>query len=190
MQIISASMLCATCIEKPSVYNRCIGLYRYEGGARKLITEFKFKAKFAAGKFLAEKLAEEIITHYHSEKTPDGIFVIPLHYTRLGQRGYNQSLLLAQRVARLTEIPLITNGLRKLHATAAQSSLNSAAERAHNLRNSFSMNCEVETKQLESVIIIDDVVTTQATLKEAAKTLRRSGVKTITCFCIARANLN
>lgn len=188
MQTLTASMLCATCINKPSAYQRCIALYRYEGGAQKLITEFKFKAKFAAGKFLAEELAEKINAHYAGKKTPDALLAIPAHYTRLARRGYNQSLLLAKGVARLTQIPLISNGLYKSKATPAQSSLKSAVARAQNLQNSFSVDPKLLTRRIESVAVIDDVVTTQATLNEAAKTLRAYGIKTVTCFCIARAN--
>jgi ComF family protein len=190
MQTISTSMLCARCITKPVTAHRCIGLYRYEDGARKLITEFKFKAKFAAGKFLAEELAKLINAHYRGTEAPDGLLAIPLHRARLAQRGYNQSLLLAQRIAHLTGIPLLTQKLSKRHATPAQSSLNSAAERAQNLRNAFAVHSDWDTQHLNCVILIDDVVTTQATFNEAATTLHRGGVKIINCFCVARANLN
>jgi ComF family protein len=155
MQGISVSNVCSTCLTAPWAFQRCIALYRYEGSARKLVTEFKFKAKFSAGKFLAETLAEEINAYYVGNKAADALLAIPLHYARLARRGYNQSLLLAQTIARLTDIPLIANGLSKHHATPAQSSLNSAAARSQNLRSSFCTNWQIRAQRLESVVVID-----------------------------------
>jgi len=186
MDIASDSMLCASCIAKPATFDRCIALYRYQDGARKLVTEFKFNAKFAAGRYLAEQLAEKVNTHYRHQTKPDAVLPIPMHRTRLLTRGYNQSLLLAQRISHLTDIPIISHGLHKPKATPAQSSLDSAAARSSNLRGAFKIKpWGVSTN---SVILIDDVVTTQATLREATNTLLAAGVNTVTCFCVARAN--
>ncbi len=184
----SLSTVCPTCVTAPWAFQRCIALYRYEGSARKLVTEFKFKAKFSAGKFLAEMLAEEINAHYAGIQTPDALLAIPLYYARLASRGYNQSLVLAQTIARLTHIPLMVGGLVKSHATPAQTSLSSAAARSRNLRSSFCVDWQIRAQLMESVVVVDDVMTTGATLNEVAKTLRRGGVKTVMCFCVARAN--
>ena len=188
MRTSSNTMLCAPCIKAASHYDRCVALYRYETSARTLVTKFKFEAKFAAGQFLAEQLSASINAHYRDKKPPNAILAIPLHSTRLLGRGYNQSLILAQRVAHTTQIPLISHGLCKPRATPAQTSLNSASARTRNLLNSFAVNSKIREQELESVIIIDDVVTTGATLNEAAKTLLLGGVKKVVCFCVARAN--
>jgi ComF family protein len=183
----SATSICALCLKNAPAYHRCCALYRYESSASKLITDFKFNANFAAGKFLAEQLARKISSHYRDNLLADAMIAIPLHYTRLASRGYNQSLILAQAIGRRTKIPLINDGLYKRHATPAQTSLNSATARTQNLRGSFRVSEHIKSKGINSVIIIDDVVTTQATLNEAAKTLAANGVKKVTCFCVARA---
>ncbi len=188
MPTIAATSICAMCLKNPPNYHRCFALYQYASSARKLITDFKFNANFAAGKFLAEQLAIKIRSHYRFKQSPDAIIAIPLHYTRLASRGYNQSLIMAQTIEQRTQIPLIADGLTKRHATPTQTSVGSASARMQNLRGSFCASEKLQTKQLSSILIIDDVVTTQATLSEAAKVLTAKGVNKVTCFCVARAD--
>ncbi len=179
--------LCFKCIKAAPKYNRCIPLYRYEAGAKMLITDFKFGSKFAAGEFLANELALSVSNFYRNTKAPNILVPVPLHISKLARRGFNQSLQLARGVAKATGIPLADSCLKKNRATPAQSSLSTAAERRRNLRGSFSLKLPFSASGIKSVALIDDVVTTQATINEISEVLVDGGFEEVNCFCVARA---
>ena len=107
---------------------------------------------------------------------------IPLHQARLRQRGYDQALELARPLATALDLPLRCDLLQRVRATAAQSQLD-AASRRRNLRGAF----RAEGRELPAhVALVDDVMTTGATLDAAARTLLGAGARSVVAFVVAR----
>jgi predicted amidophosphoribosyltransferase len=108
---------------------------------------------------------------------------IPLHRARLRERGYDQALELARPLARELRLPLLDDALLRLRNTPAQSRLD-AAHRRRNLRDAFAWRSAAAIPA--HVVLIDDVMTTGATLHAAARTLRRAGVLRVDAWVCAR----
>ena len=114
----------------------------------------------------------------------DIIMPVPLHYTRLIKRRYNQSALLCNELGKLTNIKIDNLSLVRHRKTRPQVEL-SGIERQRNVRNVFSIK-NVEVVKNKRVLLIDDVLTTGATLKECAYALKRSGAKSVDNLTLGR----
>ncbi len=181
LPLASPALACATCLRRPPVYTKAICAFEYAFPINRLLQRFKFHQDLAAGRLLAEYL----LTVVSAADRPQVLIPVPLHWQRLRERGYDQALELAKPLARQLKLPLISHGLTRQHATAAQTQA-SAAARRRNVRRAFFVN----TKQLPShVALIDDVMTTGATVSECARTLRRAGVERVDVWTVARVRL-
>jgi len=116
----------------------------------------------------------------------DGIVPVPLSKEALLQRGFNQTLLLARALSRHRKVPVYPNVLRKKRHTRPQIGLG-ARERSSNLRNAFQVVGPVAKKRL---ILLDDVMTTGATVRECSKMLVRAGAKEVVVVTLARSPLD
>ncbi len=114
----------------------------------------------------------------------DVVTAVPLHPNRLRTREFNQSLLLAQEISRLRKIPLSIDAMVRIRETTPQVGLHKK-EREENLAGAFQVIRESEVRD-RRILLIDDVYTTGATLKEAAKMLMRSGAKEVIVVTLAR----
>ena len=155
-----------------NAYSSCT----YNRIMRQQLHQFKFGGK----SYLYQGFGEILI--YTIEETElkdkiDAITFVPMHRKRKAQRGYNQSELLAQYVARGLELPLLDNHIVKAKWTVEQNKLG-RAERKVNLIDSFKA---INTEDIDGkeILIIDDIITTGATMEECAKTLMEAGAKTI-----------
>jgi ComF family protein len=110
------------------------------------------------------------------------VIALPLHRSRLRARGYDQALELARPLARALQLPLLEGALRRTRATTPQSEL-SALARRRNLRGAFA--CDGAALPAH-VVLVDDVMTTGATLHAAARALRRAGVERVDAWVCAR----
>jgi len=115
----------------------------------------------------------------------DGIVPVPLTARALRQRGFNQTLLLARVLSRLTKVPVSMDLLYKKRETLPQIGLG-AKERQSNLRGAFKVVGNARGKRL---ILLDDVMTTGATVRECSKALIRAGAKEVVVVTLARASL-
>jgi len=102
----------------------------------------------------------------------------------LHERGFNQSQLLAARISKRLGIPLLTDACQRVRDTPPQSSL-PWKERSKNIRDAFSMRPDVDVQGMH-VTIIDDVMTTGASLDEIARTLKQVGAKKVSAWVVAR----
>jgi ComF family protein len=109
---------------------------------------------------------------------------VPLYRTRQRQRGFNQSALLAGAVARTLGRPLLRRALVRLRPTATQTHL-TAAERMHNVEDAFRVR-DGRAVEGRRMLLVDDVMTTGATLDECAAVLMASGTKDVVCLTLAR----
>jgi ComF family protein len=114
---------------------------------------------------------------------PDCIIPVPLHSRRLRERGYNQALEIARPLAKHLNIPIDVTSFRRIKATVPQAML-SYDDRANNIRGAFAINKAISYKH---IVVIDDVITTGATITEFCKTLLQSGDVTIEVWALARA---
>jgi ComF family protein len=146
----------------------------------RLLPRFKFHGDLAAGRLLAQLLADACAEWAR----PDALVPIALHRTRLRQRGYDQALELARPVAHRHGIVLCPQLLVRHRATAPQSAQADAATRRRNLRDAFSVPAGAALPA--HVALVDDVMTTGATLHAAAKALRRAGVARVDAWVCAR----
>lgn len=177
-----AAPVCGACLRSPPPFDAAWSSFRYAHPLDLLEARFKFHADLAAGRVLSDLLIERF--RIDAPALPDAIVPVPLHRARLRARGYNQALELARPLARSLAIPLRDDRLVRTRATDAQSALDAKARR-RNLRGAFTV--EAGAPLPAHVALFDDVMTTGATLREAALTLRRAGVARVDAWALARA---
>ena len=172
-------VVCGRCLRRPpplaSVRSACL----YAAPLDRLLPRFKFHGDLAAGRLLARLLAEACA----SAPRPQALLPVPLHRARLRSRGYDQALELATPLARALDLDLHADLLLRTRATAAQSRL-SAAARRRNVRDAFAVRPGLALPA--HVALVDDVMTTGATLHAAARALHRAGVQRVDAWVCAR----
>jgi len=172
--------LCGQCQRRPPPWQAAWAPFRYGWPLDRLESRFKFGADLAAGRVLATLWQREP----RPPSLPPALLVVPLHRQRLRQRGYNQALELARPLARALGVPLHVDALRRVRPTGAQTERD-AADRRRNVRGAFAVR--EGTALPAHVALLDDVMTTGATLAEAARVLRRAGVRRVEVWALARA---
>ncbi len=153
---------------------------RYCGPVAHALRLFKYRARTDLAPSLADLACRALPAHAWSLVLP-----LPLHPRRLVQRGYNQSGLLASEIARRRRLPLNHDLLARVQATAPQAKL-SRAERLGNVTDAFAAKPQVARSP--HVLLVDDVVTTGATLAAAATALYRAGVQRVDAVAVAVAD--
>ncbi len=210
----SIELMCADCRKgkRPFAVARAFGIYEYE--LRDIILLLKFKGKrklaeelgtLALNKLRNNKLIDEV----------DAVVPVPLYWQRKRKRGFNQAELLAAYLSKQLNLPLLTGYLRRIKNTPPQSQVD-AKERAKNVRGAFKVrepcwrivkglahlalfrlkgkkirnwNFWAPTNYLKgkTILLIDDIFTTGATVSECARILKKAGAKEVRVFTIARA---
>ena len=164
---------------KPGVFESSVAMLRYEFPVDIAIKALKFKRQL----FYAPAFAEVLCAgRKHLPKDIDSVLPVPLHWSRKMKRGFNQASELAKPVADDLDLELVRR-VRRCKATPFQSGLG-AAERRRNLKQAFVVRSRMTTRH---VLIVDDVVTTGATLTELGKVLLRNGVQKVSALTVARA---
>ncbi len=181
------SSICGKCLnQNPAwAFDRSIALFSYEEPIIPLITAIKFQSRLVYSQLLAKLLLRRWRDFYGEQQPPDCIIPMPLHPQRIRERGFNQALELAKPLAQFSKIPLLRQHCVRNKATIPQSSLGDAKQRQNNVANAFI----VPAKPARHVAIIDDVVTTGATVNALSTALRSSGVEQIDVWCCARTQL-
>ncbi len=169
--------VCGRCLTLNPRYDATIAALAYEFPADVLVQALKFRGELALAPFLADLLLKCI-----SIRRVDCVVPVPLSAARLRGRGYNQSLEIARHVARATGTRLEAELCERSRDTPAQMDL-PLAERAKNVRGAF--NCP-RLVAGATVAVLDDVMTTGATLDEVAATLKRAGAARVENWVIAR----
>lgn len=179
---------CGQCLAEQPPQDQTIALFSYEFPIDRLITHTKFSGKTVYAKVLGHLLAQKIQNSYVNSELPEAIIPVPLSKQRLQQRGFNQATLIAKPIARNLGIPLLLRHCERIIHTDEQSSLN-ANKRRHNVRNAFAVRKPLVNKRkqaLRHIAIVDDVMTTGATLEALAKALLKYDVEKIDFWVIAR----
>lgn len=172
---------CHDCRTRKPYYAEVWAPYAYCSPLQDAIALFKYQGKVA----LADALATLLIQTLPPELEGDVLMPIPLHPNRLRQREFNQSLLLADRVATVMKCPVSYRNLIRLIDTEPQTTLPRSA-RLHNLRRAFALHAPQEVAG-KRILLIDDVFTTGTTSNECAKILCKAGAERVTVLALARS---
>jgi ComF family protein len=173
--------VCFNCTENPGCLTHLRSLYRYERDVRRLVHTFKFGDQSCLAPELGRLLAEGFEQH---ELEADVIVPVPLTGFRRRTRGYNQSLLLAKEVSKLTAVA-VAESLRRSGHSVAQAGSASAEERRRNVEDVYSMSKGADVIGAH-VLLVDDVATTGATLNACAAVLLEAGAASVSALTLAR----
>lgn len=179
---VAPGSLCGLCRTQPPPFAsaRAVGLYR--GYLKSLILRMKFrpdaKAAFALGGLLAGSYPE-----LFGDLAPGAVVPVPLHTERFLEREFDQSVLMARELARRMGWPL-KSWLRRTRPTPRQTTLSRAGRRA-NVRGAFALAWRASPEG-KTVLLVDDILTTGATAREAARVLVRSGAEAVHVYTAAR----
>lgn len=181
---------CGRCISRPPPFSHTLFAFEYTGAAAQLIQSFKFNEALILSQFFAESIADKMLANQPLCPLPDVLLPIPLHTQRLKRRSFNQSYELARCIGLRLNIPVYKQLIRRRRATALQTSLR-RQDRENNLKDAFSLT-SAAAKRLKGkrVALVDDVITTGATMREVAKTLTRAKPDEITVIAIAKTQPN
>jgi len=175
----SASVLCGACEARPPAYDWGRAAARYEGPLREALHALKFGGRRA----LARPLADLLVEQCGAALPADAVVVpVPLGRDRERARGFNQAALIAGRAAKRLGLGLERRWLARVRATSPQSEL-AAAERSANVRGAFRASPEVRGRH---VLLVDDVMTTGATLAECARAVAAAGAARVGVLAVAR----
>jgi len=172
-------MYCAHCQHTPPFFTQTLPLFSYSYPINHLIIDAKFRQNLT----ILTLLAELMVQHIDYQQIPDALIPVPLHSKRLRERGYNQSLEIAKMMARQLRIPLATSACQRIRYTTPQAQL-SGNQRKINLQDAFRTG--QLKKQWQHVVLIDDVMTTGATVNELATVLLQAGIQRVDVWCCAR----
>ena len=171
-----AAAVCGSCINRSPHFDATLALWRYEFPCDGLVQALKYGAQLALAGFFARSLASRPLPEV------DVVLPMPLHAKRLAERGFNQALEIARGLARYRGTPIEPRGVLRVKNTPPQTEL-PYEDRAKNVRGAF--RCELDLSGA-SVAVLDDVMTTGATLNELARVLKRAGARRVENFVIAR----
>ena len=170
---------CGACLRQPPHFDATLALFRYEFPLDRLVQALKYAHRLAAADFLGRELARLA----PPVPLPDLVLPVPLAAQRLAERGFNQALELARPLAGLLGVPLGLGRVHRRRDTAPQAGL-PWKERAQNIRHAF--ECDIDLSGMD-VLVVDDVMTTGATLDELARTLKGRGARRVENRVVARA---
>ena len=168
--------VCGSCLNRPPHFDTTLALWRYEFPCDRLVQALKYRARLALAGFFARNLASRPLPEI------DLVVPMPLHPRRLAERGFNQALEIARGVARHLGRPIEPRGVLRVKNTLPQARL-PFDERAKNVRGAFL--CKLDLSGA-SIAVVDDVMTTGATLNELARVLKRAGATRVENLVIAR----
>ncbi|MFT6733689.1 MAG: ComF family protein [Polaribacter sp.] len=178
---------CGQCLKISPPYDRSISAFHYQSPISDFITQFKYSAKLELLPIMVDYLILAIEKSLNLESSakirkPDLLIPVPLFYKKRNKRGFNQSRLIAKALSNYFNIPISGSEIIRTKQTQTQASLD-AIQRKRNLKNAF----EITQNLPERIVIIDDIVTTGATVSELASVALKRGAKHIEIWSLARA---
>lgn len=171
--------LCGACLRHPPAFDRTCAALVYRFPVDRMIPRFKYHAQLALAPALGHSLADRVA----DAPRPDLAVAMPLHPARIRARGFNHAAEIARSVTHRLGLPLDLDACRRIRDTPPQQGLKRDARR-RNLRGAFA--CAGDVAGLR-IAIIDDVMTTGASLDALAAALKRAGAADVDCWVVARA---
>jgi ComF family protein len=180
---VASRTVCGRCLAEPPRFSRARAALTYDDASRPLILRFKHGDDLQAAPLFVTwmlRAGEALLAD------ADEIVPVPLHRWRLFSRRYNQAAELARGLAKRSGVPAMTDGLIRVRRTPSQGVLGREARR-RNVQGAFRPNPErVEVLRGKRVLLIDDVMTSGATVSACATALKRAGVRTVDVLTVAR----
>lgn len=170
--------LCGACLKHPPAFDRTHAALTYAFPLDRMIPRLKYHGQLAIAPVLGECLAQAV---EHAPR-PDRLMAMPLHATRIRERGFNHATEIARTVARQFDLPLDLASCRRTRDTPPQMGLKHDARR-RNVRGAFACSDEIQGQR---IALIDDVMTTGTSLDELAATLKQAGAREVSCWVVAR----
>lgn len=175
--LASQGEVCGSCLSNPPFFDYTRALFIYQYPVDALLQAFKYQHQLHLG----QTFANVSLTHFHPSNI-DCILPMPMHPSRLQERDFNQSLELAKGIAKHWQLPLALSHCQRIKNTPPQASL-PLKDRVRNIKGAFRCDDYFKGKR---VAILDDVMTSGASLNELAKTLKQVGAIEVVCWVIAR----
>ena len=177
----SKQMICAKCLTKPPKLEGLKAVFSYDNFSKNLILPFKHADRTDVVPYLSKLMyqrGKDILSDC------DYIIPVPLHWQRLMKRKYNQAALLAVQLEKLSDKKCLLTTLKRIKKTENQGH-KTKEERLENIKDAFFISRPERIKG-KSIVLVDDVYTTGATLNECAKVLIKAGAKSVKALVIAR----
>lgn len=180
---VDEEFVCYACAEKRPYFERARSAVRYRGVAQGLLRRFKYHRHVWVSEDLARLLGVCVEAHY-AAVVFDAVIPVPLYPVRRRERGFNQAEVLAEILARGMRKPVIRKNLLRIRPTPTQTHL-TARERALNVRGAFKVR-RPDAIRGARLLLVDDVMTTGATVNECARILKEAGAGEVFVVTVAR----
>jgi ComF family protein len=178
----TSNHLCPACLQNPPKFSAVHAVGRYQGNIRQAVRDLKYQNRLMLAKPLGEWLADTL-PNIPAADTPQCIVPVPLHRVRLQSGHFNQAVEIARPLSRHLDIPLFVNLLQRTRKTPSQQGL-STAERRRNVKGVFAQDKPLPAKR---VLLVDDIMTTGATVRECCRVFRQGGAVRIDVAIVGRA---
>jgi ComF family protein len=186
--VMNAETRCARCLANPPSYRRAVAFARYRSSAEDvpgtlpaLLRRHKYGLDQSVGRALAEYFGDELPL---DAREYDLVIPIPLHRRRLWWRGFNQAALLADEIARRLSLPVDATAVARTRFTPPQTARDHDARR-RNVRRAFAVKHPDRLSGMR-VLLVDDVMTTGATVDECSRSMIAAGAASVDVFTLAR----
>ncbi len=179
----AASGMCGACLRAPHAFDATVAAFQYQYPLDRLVQSYKFNANLALVDFFTGALAAAVKAQSAAAPPPVTIVALPLANGRLATRGFNQSALIADQLGRRLGLAVAHSAMLRVRETPPQAGLSKAA-RLKNIKGAFDCVDDVAGKH---IALVDDVMTTGATLSEAAGVLKKAGAVRVDAWVLARA---
>lgn len=173
---LPSGSVCAECLDRKPSYDAIRAAYPYEFPVDALVQAYKYGRDLTLAPLFARAIALEVGSDV------DALVAMPLAASRLRERGFNQAHEIARHLGRLLHLPVLGDACRKVADTPPQAGL-TLAQRVRNVRRAFV--CDADLAGMR-IAIVDDVMTTGATLDELARVMKRAGAARVTGWVVAR----
>lgn len=171
---------CGDCIKREHQFDEGAALFEY-GCIKDSLYRFKYGGRQEYKDYYAGEIAARLGGKIRSWKA-EALVPVPVHRSKLRQRGYNQAGILAEELGKRLGLPVLTNYVTRCRRTRPQKSLNDE-QRQNNLKKAFKI-CRNDVK-LDTIIIVDDIYTTGSTIDEMARALKKAGARKIYFIALA-----
>lgn len=177
----ASGALCGICLQHTPSFDRTLTIFRYAYPLDRLLHQFKYHQQLACGALLANALLMRLPSLPLGVQ-PDVLVAMPMHINRIKERGFNHALELAKALHHQWGIPLMIEGCSRVVDTPTQAGMDMKT-RTRNLRGAFKSSHSWQGKH---VMVVDDVMTTGASMHAVAKVLKQTGAGQVTALVLAR----
>lgn len=173
--------ICGHCLHEPPDFDATLAALRYEFPLDAVMQHYKYGSALQTAHLFTHIMMTQLAKQQNAHAI-NLIIPMPLHPQRLKERGFNQSLEIARLLSKQLGIPLDYHSAIRSKYTPPQASL-ALKERAKNIKGAFAVHADLSNQR---IAIVDDVMTTGASLNELAKVIKKAGATYVECWVVAR----